>query len=350
MGADEFTSTYTGTLAGIAGVAVCENKAVSLSGTTYATSACALIAKVLPSGGSPVSGKINTCVTLQASQQYFNAAPYVQRHFDIEPLVSNITTTSATITMYFTDAEFVLYNTTNPVWPKLPTVAGGANGDPNIVNVKVTQYHGIPTILPSKAGFYTGNAGEGVAFNSPTVNWNGTNWEVTISVTGFSGLYVYTRFGTLPLAVSLNYFRGTRQGSNHLLDWKVTCNSTPSVTMTLERSAGSSGPFAGINTLTADAVRCNQPFNYTDAQPLPGMNYYRLKIVDATGKISYSSIVALLNAVKGFEIVNIAPNPVSSNGIFKLNVTSAQATTMEIVISDMQGRVVNRAVYTQFFL
>jgi hypothetical protein len=71
------------------------------------------------------------------------------------------------------------------------------------------------------------------------------------------------------------------------------------------------------------------------------MNYYRLKIVDADGKVTYSTTVALLNAVKGFDIISIAPNPVVDNN-FKLNVTSAQAGKMEISIFDMQGRLVNR--------
>ena len=75
------------------------------------------------------------------------------------------------------------------------------------------------------------------------------------------------------------------------------------------------------------------------------MNYYRLKSTDADGKISYSNIVALLNAVKGFDIISIAPNPVVDDN-FKLNVASAQAGKMEIVIYDMQGRFVNRQSIT----
>ena len=78
IGADEFNVNYSGTLAGTAGSATCENKTVSVIGTTYATNACNLIASILPSGADPVTGKINTCVTLDASQQYFNAEPYVQ--------------------------------------------------------------------------------------------------------------------------------------------------------------------------------------------------------------------------------------------------------------------------------
>ena len=45
--------------------------------------------------------------------------------------------------------------------------------------------------------------------------------------------------------------------------------------------------------------------------------------------------------VKGFDIVSIAPNPVVTNN-FKLNIASALAGKMEIVIFDMQGRLMNR--------
>jgi hypothetical protein len=110
--------------------------------------------------------------------------------------------------------------------------------------------------------------------------------------------------------------------------------------MTLERSADARN-YTGINTITADAARCSQPFDHTDANPLNGMNYYRLKIVDADGKITYSTTVALLNAVKGFDIISIAPNPVVTDN-FKLNIASAQAGKMDIAIFDMQGRLVNR--------
>jgi hypothetical protein len=110
--------------------------------------------------------------------------------------------------------------------------------------------------------------------------------------------------------------------------------------MTLERS-GDSRNFSAITTITADAARCNQPFDHTDAQPLAGMNYYRLKTVDDNGAVSYSGIVALLNAVKGFDIISIAPNPVVDDN-FRLNVTNAQASKMDITIIDMQGRLVNR--------
>ncbi len=338
IGADEFTAAAITTLAGVAGAPVCEYKNISISGTTYISNACGLIATVLPSGGNPVTGNVNVCVTLDATQQTFNGEPYVQRHFDIEPSMSPSTAT-ATITLYFTNAEFVLYNTTNPVvWPRLPTAVLG-NADPNRANVKVTQFHGAANTSPSSPGNYPGSS-ELIDPLDANVVWNGIYWAVTFDVTGFSGFYVHTNNFNAPLPITVNYLTGRKQGSNHLLNWKLTCNSTPSVTMTLERSSDSRN-FSGINTITADAARCNQPFDHTDANPLKGMNYYRLKMVDAAGKVTYSTTVALLNSVKGFDIISIAPNPVVSNN-FRLNIASAQSGKMEFVIFDMQGRLVNR--------
>jgi hypothetical protein len=342
MGADEFTAAISTTLAsGAYNTSVCENKTVSASGTSYVTNACNLIAKVLPSGGATaVTGIINVCATfLDPSTVTFNGEPYVERHHDIEPVVTP-TTATATVTLYFTDLEFTNYNTNHPAWPKLPTVLGGANTDPFRANVRVTQFHGTPTLgFPTLPGNYT-LARVLITPGAANVVWSGNYWEVTFPVTGFSGFYLHTTLSNFPLPIAINYLTGRKQGSDHLLNWKVTCNSSPRATMVLQRSADSRS-FSDLYSITADALRCNQPFDYTDTDPLKGINYYRLKVTDADGKIWYSTLVALLNAVKGFEIISIAPNPVVNDN-FKLNVASALAGKMEIIIFDMQGRLVNR--------
>lgn len=345
IGADEFTAYNAGVLSGVAATAVCATKAVVNTGTIFVDGGCNLIAKVLPSGGgTAVTGTINACVTLDATPLFFNGEPYVQRHYDIEPATTPGTAT-ATVTLYFTDQEFITYNTNNSgAWPLLPTSVLG-NADPARGNVRITQFHGTPTggLPTTTPGNYTGTR---VLINPGAANvvWNGNYWEVTIPITGFSGFYLHsTQFGT-PLPIIVNYLNGRKQGSNHALDWKVTCTSTPRAIMTLERSSDARN-YTGIHTITADAARCNSPFDYVDANPLKGMNYYRLKIVDADGKLTYSTTVALLNAVKGFDIISIAPNPVVADKC-KLNLASAQAGKMEVVIVDMQGRLVSRQSLT----
>ena len=236
---------------------------------------------------------------------------------------NNTTSGHYLITLFYTATEVNNWQTaTGRVW-----------ADAEIVKVSNGFY--IPDITPAaphSSSVIVLNASDGLF---------GSNYTITgdFNGTGFSGFGVgVPGFSVLP--ININYFTGAKQATGHLLNWKVDCNSTPRVTITLERSADSRN-FSRLYSITADALRCYQPFDHNDTQPLSGMNYYRLKIQDIDGKISYSSIVALLNAFTGFEIVNMAPNPVTQ-GNFILNVSSAIAAKMELVIYDKQGRLVSK--------
>jgi hypothetical protein len=82
-----------------------------------------------------------------------------------------------------------------------------------------------------------------------------------------------------------------------------------------------------------------QNFNYIDANPLEGANYYRLKIINIDGKVTYSDVVVLVN--RSIDIVSIEPNPVP-DGIFTLKIISKQNSTAEIVITDAKGSTIQR--------
>ena len=69
------------------------------------------------------------------------------------------------------------------------------------------------------------------------------------------------------------------------------------------------------------------------------MNYYRIKMTDIDGKITYSSVIALLNKKSGFEIVNLVPNPVTHETAL-LNITSAEKQTVDILVTDASGKTV----------
>jgi hypothetical protein len=199
----------------------------------------------------------------------------------------------------------------------------------NLSSLTIAHFNGTGwnsyAIAPVLAGGSTTTAG--------AITWT--------SVTAFSPFSLAsTTFGQNPLPVTINYLTGTKQNGNHLLNWKVTCNSSPSVSMEIERSTDSRN-FTGIYTINATALQCQQPFNYTDAYPVTGVNHYRLKMTDAHGKVTYSSMVTLINADKGFDITGIAPNPVV-NSSFELKLSTAQKIQMDIVITDMQGRLMQK--------
>ena len=135
--------------------------------------------------------------------------------------------------------------------------------------------------------------------------------------------------------IGIEYFKGNGRDGKNDLEWKANCLSTNAF-FEIERSVDSR-KFTAIGNLQADQLRCQQPFDFIDNEPMPGINYYRLKMKDDAGKISYSNIIALLNKETGFEIISMSSNPVASDrGV--LNITSARSQHVNISIIDIMGR------------
>ncbi|MBP6024229.1 hypothetical protein [Ferruginibacter sp.] len=208
------------------------------------------------------------------------------------------------------------------------------NGDNVVINYLQTVLVKRPTTPPMQPWVLDGTH----------VTTTGSNALHILQRTGMSGFSEFAIAGELNVALSvkLNYLNGFKQNGSHNLVWKVTCTNNPNVTMSLERSADNR-TFTGITTITADALRCEQPFNFTDNSPLKGTNYYRLKMIDANGKISYSAAIALLNAASGFDIVGLLPTLVNNNAV--LNVTAAQKTKMDVLVTDITGKQVQKIGY-----
>ncbi|HMU10161.1 MAG TPA: T9SS type A sorting domain-containing protein [Ferruginibacter sp.] len=190
-------------------------------------------------------------------------------------------------------------------------------------------------------------------------HFDGTNWNafgtigtaaglpaagnvVWTGVTAFSPFSLGSTSLNNPLPITINYFTGLKQSGGHLLNWKVTCTNTPTVNIVLERSSDGRN-YTSVHNIAATALQCQQPFSYTDANPAKGVNYYRLKLTDANGKTTYSSVVSLINAASGIDILNITPNPIVG-GTFNLKLSAAQKTNMEVMITDMQGRMLQKQV------
>lgn len=196
--------------------------------------------------------------------------------------------------------------------------------DIEIAHFDGTNWNSSSTGFSALGGGSTNAAGD--------ITWTG--------VTVFSPFTLASKTNANPLPILINYLNGTKNNGNHFLNWKATCVSVPSVTIELQRSTDGRN-YSTIYSVFATATRCQQPFDYTDNQPAKGINYYRLKITDADGKITYSSIVSLINAVKGIDVMNIAPNPIVNNA-FNLKVSSASKASMQIIITDMQGRILQQ--------
>jgi hypothetical protein len=294
-----------------------------------------LIATIIPSGASPVSNSINTCIELDnGATKRGTSTLYLARKYDIEPLL-NPATSTAYITLYYLQSEFNNYNlkAADSGHKPLPTGPADATGISKLV---LRQFHGTGT----NPANYTGASQDfTIAISGFSVVWNATHswWEVTVPVTGFSGFYITSELLSA-LPVKLEYFKGVQAENKNLLSWKVNCTSAR-VTFEIQRS-GDGQNFTTIASLSADQLRCSQPFNEIDEHPLNGMNFYRLKIIDPDDKSYFSNTISFMLKTKEFEIFNISPNPVTKeNALLKIN--AEKKSQIKIHISDLTGRIIS---------
>ena len=330
------------TLAGTAGgAAVCQNISVGAGATNYRdASNCNIIAQITPAGGSPVTNSVNACTKVDlAPTKRGTSDLYVARKYDIEPVVGAATAT-ANIKLFYLQSEFDSFNAkaTDSGHKLLPTGPLDATG---ISKVLLRQFHGTGTNPTNYTGTYvdftTATAGFSVVWNAAQ-SW----WEITVPVNGFSGFYL-SSIKTAVLAINLNYFKGAQNGNKHLLTWKVNCTSDEAK-FELQRSTDGIS-FAPINAFTATRIRCASAFDFIDETPVPGNNYYRLKLIDVDGKFNYSNTVLLTKKMAHFDLITLNPNVVSSQtAILKINTPVKETVT--IVLSDFSGRFIQQQAVT----
>lgn len=140
-----------------------------------------------------------------------------------------------------------------------------------------------------------------------------------------------------PLPVVFGHFTGNRNGTENHLDWEVNSTTASTVDISLERSSDGI-TFRNIYTTQADAARCKKPFAYDDRTPLAGWNYYRLRVQEQEGKTSYSRIISLNMGESMLDKLVLAPNPVGTDGIARLEVSVQKAGKVTILVTDMNGR------------
>lgn len=184
-------------------------------------------------------------------------------------------------------------------------------------------------------GFYTGvwnvvNSGL-IQFGGPT----------TFQVTGSTNLFFANTdapmvIANIPAILEPNntvFLQAQKQNGKIMLNWSAA--SLSNIDRFIAERSADGRIYSTIGELPSSVA------NFTDIQPLPGLNYYRIKAIEKDGKISYSNIAVVLDEAKGVALISISPNPVVS-GNFKLNVSAAQNMQMDIVITDMQGRLVQK--------
>jgi hypothetical protein len=213
------------------------------------------------------------------------------------------------------------------------------------------------------------NGGSGVNFNfnwNPTevagslptpalYNYTGGSWirqtgstsstATSLNYTSFTGTLSSFAIGdnTTPLPVLLSSFSAIKVGKNNLLSW-ATASEQNNAGFEVQRSTdGSTYEKIGFVKSLSATGNSSSPLSYsfTDFNPLGLQQYYRLKQTDLDGKSAYSAIVLVKReAPATLTVTKVYPNP-STSSIY-INAACPAATTLQLSIVDMNGRVVGR--------
>ena len=172
-----------------------------------------------------------------------------------------------------------------------------------------------------------------------TANTNPGFW--TANNTNPSGFTLPTGCAYIlpPLAVNIERFTGKLNADKTItLQWKVAAQQDIQQYIVEESTDGityrQSGTVAAGNGTTEN-------YSFIDLQVAAGNNYYRLKTVELSGKISYSNVV-LINLKAGIK-VNLYPNPVTD----KLTIQQfGSIQNKTAVLSDGRGNILQQIKLT----
>jgi hypothetical protein len=342
IGADELINNFVPAVAGtVGGSSITETAAVGTGNLYKETGTCNVIAYVVPAGTNPIAGNIVAKVKAESGAMLSTTRnlPFARRHFDLEP-ATGAETGTATITLYFTQADFNDYNNfivsnslTSPLLPTGPSDVAGIN------NLLISQFHGTGTD-PSNYTGYPANPTKIEEVINPTnsnIVYNAVTgiWSVTFDVTGFSGFFLHTN--QTGLAISGLNVRGAITGNTNTIYW-TTQTEVNNRKFVVERSANGNmyNVLGEVATLAVNG-NSNTPINYSfeDVNPLTGKAQYRLKMVDNGGRITYSPIVTLRRGAGKIEITDVRPNP--TTGIVYFNVIGT-ASNINVVVRTLDGK------------
>lgn len=182
-----------------------------------------------------------------------------------------------------------------------------------------------------------------------------------IQFTSFSGLYTefyYAYFDAAgkqdptPARYTINFswildtkltsfaVRGTDLGA--VLNW-TSENETDGLYYSVERSVDGAN-FATIGHVESTANgAAKADHTYTDNNPNGPVTYYRLKLVDKSGKVFYSNIV-VLGSMPGRSAADVTPNPFRD--VLNVRLSLVNAGKLSIRLLDSKGMVVREGEYT----
>lgn len=309
---------YTGTtLTGI-------TQTVNGSNWVHFTSGSARVASINANGNNLGSTRVDV-YPYSGAVRYQNRQYYANRNIVIRPATQPAS--DVTVRFYFTDAEAksLLAATGCAVCtkPKDPYELG------------VTKFSGLAA---QENGTLADNAGGVHTYilpaNTEIIPYD-NGYYAEFAVNSFSEFWLNNGGidGTRSLPINLLSFEAIKQTKKVLLQW-TTDNELNADKYIAERSADGI-TYAAIGNVPAYNNSNKNNYSLTDNQPLSGLNFYRLKMMDIDGSFRYSP-VRRVNFGNAGDDFSIYPNPVTGDKIY----ISSTGNMSSAVIVDAAGRMI----------
>ncbi|HXV98943.1 MAG TPA: T9SS type A sorting domain-containing protein, partial [Anaerolineae bacterium] len=290
---------------------------------------CELIASLQSGGAQPVSGSVSAKLWLDAQTPSYNGRPYLRRRVEMTP-ASNAASATGTITLYFTQADFDNFNAIPFNGPDLPTDPDDEAGK---LNFAIYKYSGTSSDGSGLPGTYQQ---PGVLITVPAValNWNVAKqwWEATFSTTGFSGLFAGNIGNTILPSSELLAFNVFKQGNSAVINWQVA-TSNNAASFVVEKSVNGRD-FTRLKTTAAAAT--TTVYQETDASLQAGLQYYRIRMVEKDGSISFSAV----KAVRGGNVASVMVYPNPAKNMATVEVNAGTSGKLHLKLADAKGQAV----------
>jgi hypothetical protein len=182
-------------------------------------------------------------------------------------------------------------------------------------------------------------------------NYNGT--ETAINFSGNTD-YVYTVNSSIPGSIAADRFKivfvpnaalpvsgltltGAAKGNAVALQYEAL-NERDMQVYDIERSADG----AVFNKLgeqqPVNGTAVKNRYNYTDNNPLAGVNYYRIKGSSINGQLQYSNVITVKTGSL-LPTVTVAPNPIA-NKVLNLKLSQLTKGSYRMTVTDVAGRTI----------
>ena len=239
---------------------------------------------------------------------------------------------------HFMGSEF---NSTSALSISVSVNDPDALADPKDMTNQIEIYFGTPgtllnaTVLTSNTGSNTLN------YTHSTIGLLYDRFYYFAKITQDGGDIIWTspiwvNIKDVVLPLELTKFAGRQQNELIKLDW-TTSQETNADYFEIERSLNGTY-FGKIGKVSSKYHTTSTATNYefTDANAINGMNFYRLKQYDMDGKFKYSNIIPVVFNHSIVKMIRISPNPVNAD--LNITLTVSENAALECKIYNADGR------------